>query len=197
MWQCKCDCGNTIAVPSQSLRNGKAISCGCQKRRTKDYTGLHFGRLTLLEKTNRTGKNGYIYKCQCDCGNIIYRPISLIKSGGIKSCGCLAQNMNKEKIKRMREANHVEGTAVGNIASRKLAKNNTSGHTGVARSGDYWKAQITFKGVHYYLGSSKDKNEAIRAREAAEKELFGTFLKWYAENYPKQWERIKNKKPRN
>lgn len=193
MWECRCDCGNTITVPSQSLRNGITISCGCEKRRTKDYTGQRFGRLILLEKTNYTEKGGYVYKCKCDCGNIIYRPISLIKSGGIKSCGCLPRDLGKEKIKRMREINHVEGTAVGNIASRKLAKNNTSGYTGVTKCGKYWQARIKFKGIIYYLGNYKNKEMAIRARQEAEKELYGTFLEWYAENFPEQWKRIQKK----
>lgn len=192
-WECLCSCGKKIIVRSQSLRNGQTISCGCKKRRTTDYTGHKFGRLTLLEKTDKTEKNGYIYKCRCDCGNIVYKPISLMKSGGIKSCGCLQKEANREKIGEIRKINQVEGTSVGRIANKKIAKNNTSGHTGVTKAGDYWQAKITFKGKVYYLGSSRDKEKAIGMREAAEKIFYGDFLEWYAKKYPEQWKKINNK----
>lgn len=29
IWQCQCDCGNTIEVPSALLKNGNTKSCGC------------------------------------------------------------------------------------------------------------------------------------------------------------------------
>lgn len=29
MWECKCDCGETIKVPATRLRSGKTQSCGC------------------------------------------------------------------------------------------------------------------------------------------------------------------------
>lgn len=35
MWECICDCGNTVIVNSQRLISGKTKSCGCYRR---DYT---------------------------------------------------------------------------------------------------------------------------------------------------------------
>lgn len=29
LWLCKCDCGNEIVVPSNSLKQGRTTSCGC------------------------------------------------------------------------------------------------------------------------------------------------------------------------
>lgn len=31
MWLCRCDCGNTLVVNSQNLKNGHTKSCGCRK----------------------------------------------------------------------------------------------------------------------------------------------------------------------
>lgn len=36
--------------------------------------------------------------------------------------------------------------------------------------------------------------DAKAAREKAEKEIFGPFLEWYAENYPEQWEKTQKKR---
>ena len=57
--------------------------------KSKDYIGKKFGRLTVLEKTNIKSGNTYLYKCQCDCGNICYKNIYNLTSGHIRSCGCL------------------------------------------------------------------------------------------------------------
>lgn len=32
LWSCKCDCGNTVAVSTESLRSGNTKSCGCIKK---------------------------------------------------------------------------------------------------------------------------------------------------------------------
>ena len=39
VWECRCDCGETIAVPSERLTSGVKISCGCISKR--EYERLH------------------------------------------------------------------------------------------------------------------------------------------------------------
>lgn len=41
-----------------------------RKNRIKDYTGQRFGRLVALECVG-TNKYGAVWKCKCDCNNII------------------------------------------------------------------------------------------------------------------------------
>lgn len=84
-WICKCKCGTVKSVLGKYLKNGKSMSCGCNKK--VDLTGQRFGKLTILETLyNYNGYNRATYKCECDCGNIAY-----IKSAEIykrKTCGC-------------------------------------------------------------------------------------------------------------
>lgn len=201
MWKCKCDCGNYRIASSQTLRKGIVKSCGCIKKKTKDHSGERYGRLLLVKKTNKTNSSGsYIYVCRCDCGNITYKDIASLKNGGTSSCGCLKKEIEQEQIKRMRAINQVDGTVIGNITSKKIPSNNTTGYKGVyeLKKGGIkqgiWVAHIRFKGQRYYLGRYYNIEDARMAREDAEKELYGNFLEWYAENYPEQWEKIKKKK---
>lgn len=54
----------------------------------KDLTGKVFGRLTVIEFSHMSGKHTY-WKCHCACGNIHYARMDCLKSGLVKSCGCL------------------------------------------------------------------------------------------------------------
>jgi len=35
VWECRCVCGNIVYKPPSDLRSGRAVSCGCQRRRKK------------------------------------------------------------------------------------------------------------------------------------------------------------------
>jgi hypothetical protein len=58
------------------------------KTTAKDYTGLRFGKLLVLEPGPRT-KGKLTWKCQCDCGKIVNRYTGTFSKNGTRSCGCL------------------------------------------------------------------------------------------------------------
>lgn len=47
MWLCKCECGNTTEVSSQSLRTGHTKSCGCYRRSGMFFTTHRLSRSPL------------------------------------------------------------------------------------------------------------------------------------------------------
>lgn len=54
-----------------------------------DLTGQRFGKLTVIEKTDeRTNSGSVIYKCKCDCGNIVNISSSGLRNKNTISCGC-------------------------------------------------------------------------------------------------------------
>lgn len=53
-----------------------------------DLTGKKFGRLTVISFSHMNGKHSY-WNCQCDCGNECKVRIDCLKTGLVKSCGCL------------------------------------------------------------------------------------------------------------
>ena len=105
IWECRCDCGNTINTTTNHLKSGHTQSCGClQKDRTSEarfinLTGKKFGLLTVLSlNTELSNSKVKFYNCKCQCGkNTIVRETCLI-SGNTQSCGCSRLSHGEIKI---------------------------------------------------------------------------------------------------
>ena len=52
-----------------------------------DITGNRYNHLTVIERVE--GVQPATWKCKCDCGNITIVRGQNLKSGAVKSCGCL------------------------------------------------------------------------------------------------------------
>lgn len=177
---CKCECGNHKWIRSDSIKDGRVTSCGCNQ-----YVNLlnkKIGRLTVVEKTKkRNKKGGVIWKCRCECGNLTERSTADLKFA--KSCGCLHREQGKEKVIKMRkvhlEKNIIEDVNVSAIKKDTLFKHNTSGVTGVFYDthNKKWVAQIYFKNKCHRLGWYETKEKAIKARKDAEEKLHKNFLR--------------------
>lgn len=100
-YSCKCDCGNIKEIRNDNLYTAK--SCGCMRgwnsladRKSKNLIGQRFGRLTVLEKTNKRYYGYVVWKCKCDCGNIVEVPMhNLSYNHMVKSCGCMLDENRK------------------------------------------------------------------------------------------------------
>ena len=57
--------------------------------------GDKYGKLTILEITNKRLNRCIIYKCKCDCGNIVETTGTRLTHGYIQSCGCLQKDFAK------------------------------------------------------------------------------------------------------
>lgn len=57
--------------------------------RYKDITGLRSGRLVAVKYVGKDKHNNALWLCKCDCGREITTRGANIRSGEIKSCGCL------------------------------------------------------------------------------------------------------------
>ena len=96
-WKALCECGNMVVVRGSSLRSGHTKSCGCLQLEKvsmlnfKNLVGKKFGRLTVVEKSDRKdGSGNYYWYCDCDCGTKHHEVSGHhLKNGRILSCGCL------------------------------------------------------------------------------------------------------------
>lgn len=96
LWRCKCDCGKEKVVSRRNLISGNTSSCGCLHK--PDHTGKRFGRLTVLSEVGANPRRRIIWKCKCDCGNIVEVTSSALMAGCTRSCGCLMRETAKETM---------------------------------------------------------------------------------------------------
>lgn len=86
--------------------------------RLQDLTGAKFGRLTVLQR--ETPKNGRtMWKCLCDCGNEKTVEAYNLKSGHIRSCGCLNSELTSE-----RNTCDLKGKRFGRLVAKEKTRYN-------------------------------------------------------------------------
>lgn len=96
-WLCKCDCGRFKTISSGQLLNRQrpTKSCGCligktsTERTLKDMIGKRCHRLVGIKRVPSLNKTSARWLFQCDCGNTTEAEGAAVRSGEIKSCGCL------------------------------------------------------------------------------------------------------------
>ena len=90
MWLCQCSCGNLTRVRGSDLRSGHTTSCGCYNNEitSNQIAGQKFNKLTAIEKVGMDKNKNALWKCRCDCGNVITTTAKSLKSGHKLSCGC-------------------------------------------------------------------------------------------------------------
>ena len=113
LWECICECGTEKLVEGQDLKSGKVKSCGCLNREKaaaknrKDLTNQFFGKLKVIEATEKRSGAGYIvWKCQCECGNISFVNTNDLTTGNTTSCGCI-HSRGEEYIGKILSLNNI------------------------------------------------------------------------------------------
>lgn len=67
-----------------------------------EMKGKKFDRLTVLDEGTRLTNRTRLYKCKCDCGKITVVDGGNLRSGTVRSCGCLRKELaskNKSNLK--------------------------------------------------------------------------------------------------
>jgi len=104
-----------------------------------DLTGKKFGRLKCIRDCGRIGR-GRGWECLCDCGKKVRVLGTLVKSGALKSCGCL--KLEGTRRRHMDTLTPEHNTWIG-IRRRCLSKQVKSykyyGARGISISADWDK----------------------------------------------------------
>ena len=90
IWLFKCICGKEVELDTSQIKTKKQLSCGCQLPiNIKDLKGQRFGKLKVISYTEKRANEGsIIWRCECDCGNIIEVPTYNLVTNHTTSCGC-------------------------------------------------------------------------------------------------------------
>ena len=185
VWECLCECGRLTNVARPDLISGRVKSCGClhigkESATSKKIEGKKFTRLTPLYPVG-SDRRGIIWRCVCDCGNIVDVSAGQLTAGHKRSCGCLRHETAVGKdIASKLNPYQIDGTNVL-MLNDKPYSTNTSGVRGVWWNGKRgkWVAEIMFKYKKYNLGYYDDIADATKARKEAEARIWGDFLDWY------------------
>lgn len=104
---CQClTCGAINTITVGKLREKKSNYCqNCrQQRKPESLIGQKFGMLTVIgEEPHHVQPNGstkVLWKCQCECGNVLNVRAHQLRSGHTKSCGCYAEIAKLESLKK-------------------------------------------------------------------------------------------------
>lgn len=106
-WQYICKCGNIEEAEGSTIREGKKTCCRkCARKRgdakrVPDLKGKVFGRLTVIEKTDRRNIEGHVmWECMCQhpCNKIVFVSSRCLIRGNTKSCGCLIKDIRKTYV---------------------------------------------------------------------------------------------------
>lgn len=164
MWECECDCGNTIITTRQELIDGYKKDCGC----SKDYheiVGKRFGRLVVKKIIPGKIFSSNIHaECQCDCGKITHPAVTRLIKGKAKSCGCLSlEKMTLSKIKHNMSKSRLYIT--WKSMNQRCSNQNSSSYQNYGGRGikvcDKWKGEHGFENFAkwaYENGYDESKN---------------------------------------
>lgn len=153
--------------------------------RKLDLAGKRFGRLLVLSDTGRRSGSSVIWRCRCDCGNIVDVPARNLLHRGTVSCGCYRAVRRLENLPGNPAENlgQVDGTNLSRIRSDRPQANNRSGYRGVSwhktPHGGKWIAIIYFKRTRYRLGLYDTPQEAHQAYLKAKDRLHKEYLDEY------------------
>lgn len=195
IWECRCDCGNIAYVSGTNLKSGHTKSCGCtreekfKKYREKkkfDLIGQRFGRLVVIENAGTDKNHNSLWKCKCNCGNVVVTIGRSLILGLTKSCGCIS----RDNLETLREKNSIEHTNIAivkGLLNNNKSKITKSGVKGVcwSKREKKWRTYIMIQGKLRELGYFSELEDAIKARKEVEERLFRPFLEEHKKFYIK------------
>lgn len=177
VWKCICDCGNYCEASSDSLRLGVKKSCGCLVK--NNLLGQRFGKVVVIEETQKRLRDNIVWKCRCDCGNIFYTTgVQLTRTNGSTlSCGCLLSK-GEEKISKLLDENNIQYIKQKTFDNCRFPKTNAVAKFDFYVNNTYL---IEFDGIQHYQYNNNGWNNEEKFKELKERDNFKT--NWCRENH--------------
>lgn len=149
-WECECSCKNICKKHRNHLLDGRAHDCGHSRHSNRiDISNQQFGLLTV---ESYVGNN--LWRCRCECGNVILETGPNLRYKGIVSCGCIAR--------------HIERNEIIDFSNNFKMKNNRLPYR--SEIADFFK--VSLRQIYYFI-STRDAYEYVipEFRSKQEKEI--------------------------
>lgn len=214
-WKCVCDCQKNkknpdyIIVVKDRLKGGNTRSCGCLAYETVTKNNIFIKHNDYYEGVTTKGESFFFDLDDYDIVSkycwftsrenyiVAYdkhdrkKEIRLhrLVMDVLDDSSILIDHIGGEKTRNdNRKINLRRADNSKNTCNTRIRKNNKSGHTGVIKGVNKWIAYICKDGLKKRLGSFDTFEEAVKAREEAEQELFG---EWSYDKCQEYYETIK------
>lgn len=194
-WLCKCDCGREKEILSTKLRNGSQTHCGCK---TSENTSKGNSFSNVYETHNEVtygfdnrgnrfiidtedlgrvseyywgmNKRGYFQNSK---NRILLHRFVLKLENNEKVVDHLFHDTSDNRKSQIRICTQVE-----NMQNSRTYASNTSTRTGVYPVGGKYRAKINVNKKEVHLGMFERFEDAVEAREKAEKEYYYKIECW-------------------
>lgn len=131
--------------------------------------------LTIIERLPNDKYRNKIFKCRCDCGNIVIRNGRTLKTSRFHSCGCkrLVTDVMTAHCKIAGKASAdkrvVNGINVEMLFNPNNISTNTSGYKGISwcKANNKWHVYVGYKSYRCNLGYYDNIHTASKIRETA------------------------------
>lgn len=89
-FHCRCDCGNFVECELSGLIEGNSLSCGCVTPESYNLVNKRFGKLIVIERSDKrlNTNNNIFWRCRCDCGGERIVSGNLLRKGKVTHCKC-------------------------------------------------------------------------------------------------------------
>ena len=143
----------------------------------RDIAGQRFGRLTAQRRVpppDGAAQNDY-WLCRCDCGNITYKATDTLTSQ--RECSCAECAGRRNAAKARENAGFVGGTQLCKLPGEEPSMPHDGKCRGVYydKKRQLYEAVIKFRGKRTRLGYFRKFEDAVKARQVAEDDVFGEF----------------------
>lgn len=123
-----------------------------KERKIKDTIGQKFGRLTLIKLSHRDTRYRQYWLCKCECGNEKIIEKGNLKTGSIKSCGCLKKELSNKRAYKHGLARTTEYHIWASMKQRCLNKKTEHYNRYGGRGVKVCKRWLKFENFHEDMG---------------------------------------------
>lgn len=126
-----------------------------------DLINQRFGKLVVIENMGKLDNRRYYWKCQCDCGTIVIKEGSKLRSGNTKSCGCSQHDGLKQYNKRQTDQSLIPvNTKFGKLTVLEAIGYKPQ-YTGATKNRMWYKCKCDCGNIHEANGNQLKNGNII------------------------------------